>query len=230
MTTLISLYPSVSFSTQHRFASALAALARKSRLFRASVVYEIHSGSSGSKVATFQYKCSAQNTFWQLGRAGQLVRFGRTTNELGIGWASLWVSAWALQTHGSAISVCDNNLNLMCVFMTSGSIVFSCVSVYNALGLQNKLRDGPLHNKKARGCFFSPRRWTANAWPSFVNCTQVGFGADPGGVCAPKPRWAAESAEVAHRLVLKASRTSKTIPSVNVSVLGLPLLTAPRRV
>ena len=46
----------------------------------------------------------------------------------------------------------------MCVFMASGGIVFfsSSVSVYNGFGLRNKLRDGPLHNEKARGCFFSP--------------------------------------------------------------------------
>ena len=34
--------------------------------------------------------------------------------------------------------------------------VSSSVSVHNGFGLQNKLRDGPLHNEKARGCFFSP--------------------------------------------------------------------------
>ena len=47
----------------------------------------------------------------------------------------------------------------MCVFMASGGIVFfffPSVSVYNGFGLRNKLRDGPLHNEKARGCFFSP--------------------------------------------------------------------------
>ena len=47
----------------------------------------------------------------------------------------------------------------MCVFMASGGIVcfcFSSVSVYNGFGLRNKLRDGPLHNEKARGIFFSP--------------------------------------------------------------------------
>ena len=33
---------------------------------------------------------------------------------------------------------------------------FSSVSVYNGFGLRNKLRDGPLHNEKARGIFFSP--------------------------------------------------------------------------
>ena len=36
------------------------------------------------------------------------------------------------------------------------SVFFSSVSVYNGFGLRNKLRDGPLHNEKARGCFFSP--------------------------------------------------------------------------
>ena len=44
----------------------------------------------------------------------------------------------------------------MCAFMASGGIVFSSVSVYNGFGLRNKLRDGPLHNEKARGIFFSP--------------------------------------------------------------------------
>ena len=45
----------------------------------------------------------------------------------------------------------------MCVFMASGGIGFSSsVSVYNGFGLRNKLRDGPLHNEKARGIFFSP--------------------------------------------------------------------------
>ena len=44
--------------------------------------------------------------------------------------------------------------------MASGGIVFFLlsVSVYNGLGLQNKLRDGPLHNEKARGFYFSTRR------------------------------------------------------------------------
>ena len=45
----------------------------------------------------------------------------------------------------------------MCAFMASGGIgFFSSVSVYNGFGLRNKLRDGPLHNEKARGTFFSP--------------------------------------------------------------------------
>ena len=45
----------------------------------------------------------------------------------------------------------------MCAFMASGRIgFFSSVSVYNGFGLRNKLRDGPLHNEKARGIFFSP--------------------------------------------------------------------------
>ena len=37
-----------------------------------------------------------------------------------------------------------------------GVSFFSSVSVYNGFGLRNKLRDGPLHNEKARGIFFSP--------------------------------------------------------------------------
>ena len=54
----------------------------------------------------------------------------------------------------------------MCVFMASGGIVFfffffPSVSVYNGFGLRNTLRDGPLHNEKARGCFFSPHELMA---------------------------------------------------------------------
>ena len=81
-------------------------------------------------------------------------------NELGIRWASVWVSVWALQMSDSAILVCDNSLNLMCVLMASGGIVFlfSSVSVYSGLGLQNKLRDVPLDNEKARVVYFSTRR------------------------------------------------------------------------
>ena len=82
--------------------------------------------------------------------AGQLVGFGVAATELGIGW----VSVWALQIYDSEILACDNNLDLMCVFMASGGIGFSSsVSVYNGFGLRNKLRDGPLHNEKARGIF-----------------------------------------------------------------------------
>ena len=89
--------------------------------------------------------------------AGQLVGFGVAATELGIGWVSVWVSVWALQIYDSAILACDDNLDLMCVFMASGGIGFSSsVSVYNGFGLRNKLRDGPLHNEKARGIFFSP--------------------------------------------------------------------------
>ena len=78
--------------------------------------------------------------------AGQLVGFGVAATELGIGW----VSVWALQIYDSAILACDDNLDLMCVFMASG-VFSSSVSVYNGFGLRNKLRDGPLHNEKARG-------------------------------------------------------------------------------
>ena len=89
--------------------------------------------------------------------AGQLVGFGVAATELGIGWVSVWVSVWALQIYDSAILACDNNLDLMCVFMASGGIGFSSsVSVYNGFGLRNKLRDGPLHNEKVRGICFSP--------------------------------------------------------------------------
>ena len=55
--------------------------------------------------------------------AGQLVGFGTAANELGIGWVSVWVSVWALQIYDSAILVCDNNLDLMCVFMASRGVV-----------------------------------------------------------------------------------------------------------
>ena len=83
--------------------------------------------------------------------AGQLVGFGVAATELGIGWVSVWVSVWALQIYDSAI------LDLMCVSMASGGIGFSSsVSVYNGFGLRNKLRDGPLHNEKARGIFVQP--------------------------------------------------------------------------
>ena len=51
--------------------------------------------------------------------AGQLM----AANELGIGWVSVWVSVLALQIDHSAILVCDNNLDLMCVFMASRGIV-----------------------------------------------------------------------------------------------------------
>ena len=89
--------------------------------------------------------------------AGQLVGFCVAATELGIGWVSVWVSVWALQIYDSAILACDDNLDLTCVFMASGGIGFSSsVSVYNAFGLRNKLRDGPLHNEMARGIFFSP--------------------------------------------------------------------------
>ena len=44
----------------------------------------------------------------------------------------------------------------MCLHDFWGYRSFSSVSVYNGFGLRNKLRDGPLHNEKAQGCFFSP--------------------------------------------------------------------------
>ena len=47
----------------------LAAPARKLQLFSTSVVKEVHFGSSGSQVATFQYKCSKGSTLGQLRRA-----------------------------------------------------------------------------------------------------------------------------------------------------------------
>ena len=66
----------------------------------------------------------------------------------------------------------------MCVFMASGGIgFFSSVSVYNGFGLRNKLRDGPLHNEKARGIFFSPHGPTI-AIPSYNNI-QVSANSEP---------------------------------------------------
>ena len=89
--------------------------------------------------------------------AGQLVGFGVAATELGIGWVSVWVSVWALQLYDSVILACDDNLDLMCVFMASGGIGFSSsVSVCNGFGLRNKLRDGPLHNERRGVFFFSP--------------------------------------------------------------------------
>ena len=57
-------------------------------------------------------------------------------NELGIGWVSVWVSVWALQIYDSAILACDNNLDLMCVFMASGGIVFYSSCFLLCIGLQ----------------------------------------------------------------------------------------------
>ena len=46
----------------------------------------------------------------------------------------------------------------MSSWLLAASLLFfsPSVSVYNGFGLRNKLRDGPLHNKKAGSCFFSP--------------------------------------------------------------------------
>ena len=38
-----------------------------------------------------------------------------TADELAIGWASVWVSAWALQMSDSAVLVCDIDLVQMCL-------------------------------------------------------------------------------------------------------------------
>ena len=62
--------------------------------------------------------------------AGQLVGFGMAANELGIGW----VTVWTLQIYDSAILVCDNSLDLMCVFMATGGIVLFYSSL--CFGLQ----------------------------------------------------------------------------------------------
>ena len=45
-------------------------------------------------------------------------------------------------------------------------VFFSSVSVYNGFGLRNKLRDGPLHNEKARGIFFLGPTQITNKNPS----------------------------------------------------------------
>lgn len=50
----------------------------------------------------------------------------------------------------SAILICDNNLDVMCVFMASAGIFCSSASACSVPGLQTKLRDGPLHIEKAR--------------------------------------------------------------------------------
>ena len=45
----------------------MAAPARKSQLFSTGTVKEIHFGSSGTTVATFQYKCSKEVHFGSSG-------------------------------------------------------------------------------------------------------------------------------------------------------------------
>ena len=88
--------------------------------------------------------------------AGQLVGFGVAATELGIGCVSVWVSVWALQIDDSAILACDNNLDLMCVFMASGGIGFSSsVSVYNGFGLRKQVSGTAPYITKRRGVFFS---------------------------------------------------------------------------
>ena len=79
-------------------------------------------------------------------------------NELGIGWVSVWVSVWAPQIYDS----CENNLDLMCVFMASGGIVFSCFFLL-CIGLQwfwpaKQVKGRPLpYIIKRRGVVFSAR-------------------------------------------------------------------------
>ena len=46
----------------------------------------------------------------------------------------------------------------MCLDGFWGYRCFSSVSVYNGSGLQNKLRDVPLHNEKVWGFYFSTRQ------------------------------------------------------------------------
>ena len=70
--------------------------------------------------------------------------------QLGIGLS-------ALQDYDLAMLVCDNILDLMCVFISfTGIDVISSASVYSAPGLQRKLWDGPLRNEKAWGFFSNP--------------------------------------------------------------------------
>ena len=87
-----ALYPYALVSVSIVFSSAsvcslLAALARKSRLFRTILVYEVHSASSGSKAATFE--CGARSTFWQLQLESRncsvvyAVHFGSSGSKVG---------------------------------------------------------------------------------------------------------------------------------------------------
>ena len=71
-------------------------------------------------------------------------------NELGIGWASVWVSVWALQIYDSTILDCDNNLDLMCVFMASGGIGFFPLYRFTFWPAK-QVKGRPLTQR--RGCF-----------------------------------------------------------------------------
>ena len=64
----------------------------------------------------------------------------------------------------------------MCVhgFWEYRFLCFSSVSVYNGFGLRNKLRDSPLHDEKARGCFFSPSVLDAGHG-AFIHLTASGW-------------------------------------------------------
>ena len=104
---------------------------------------------------------------------GQLVGFGMAANELGIGSASVWVSVWALQIYDFTILVCDNTLDLICVFIPfTGLGCSSSASVYSVPGLQRKLWDRPLHNERVLGFFSTKRssRLTSDGvdWPKQV--------------------------------------------------------------
>ena len=63
---------------------------------------------------------------------------------------------WALQLSDSAILVCDNNLDLMCLHSFRGYhfSYFSSASFDSVPGRQRKKRDGPLHIE-ARGVSFA---------------------------------------------------------------------------
>ena len=67
-TFITSVVKEVHFGSSAHRQYTLAAPARKSQFFNASLVkaLQLHFGSSGSKVATFQHKCSKGTTLWQL--------------------------------------------------------------------------------------------------------------------------------------------------------------------
>ena len=74
---------------------------------------------------------------------------------MGIGWVSVWVSVWALQIYDSAILVCDNNLDLMCVFMASGGIGFLPLYWFTMVLACEKSQGTAPYTTKRRGGVFS---------------------------------------------------------------------------
>ena len=108
--------------------------------------------------------------------AGQLVGFGMAANKLGFRNLGL------RQQLGPDV----------CLHGFWGyRFFFSSVSVYNGFGLRNKLRDGPLHNEKARGIFFSPSDSTG------CGCVKIGLEFGPDRPLVVLPRGTSE-AEEAH--------------------------------